>query len=97
MPRKRTTGGGCSASGCDQARETEAQRIRERVKRVPVTPEWKAENAAKQAAYAQRRREWVAQWEECYGRNEEQTSAVSESPAQAPERGESDAAARLLG
>jgi hypothetical protein len=71
----------------------EAQRLRERVQRVPVTPEWMAENAAKQAAYEQRRRIWIA---ECYGRNEEQTSAASESPAQAPQSNERDALARLL-
>ncbi len=93
MKRKRTTGGGCGGNGCDQARKADAQRIRARVQRVPVTPEWMAENAAKQAAYEQRRHAWMT---ECYGRNEEQTSAASESPPQAPQRSESDMLGRSL-
>jgi hypothetical protein len=93
MPRKRTTGGGCAVSGCDLAREADAQRIRERVQRVPVTPQCLAENAAKQASYEQRRWAWIA---ECNGQNQEQTSAALESPAKAPQNSESNSPARLL-
>ena len=93
MPRKRTTGGGCGGNGCDQAREAEAQRIRLRVERVSVTPEWIAENEAKQAAYAQRRRAWRA---ECHGQTEANDATVAESPAKAPQSSEPNAPARLL-
>jgi hypothetical protein len=89
-------GGGCSGNGCDQARKAGAQLIRKRVQRVTVTPEWKAENAAKQAAYAQRRRAWVAQREEAFGRNEEQNSSATEQASQASQSTETNASAGLL-
>lgn len=88
--------GGCDGSGCDQARKAEAQRIRERVQRVPVTPEWTAENAARQAAYQERRRAWIAEWEECYGRTDEPPLTPSHPPARPPQSSEPDAPARLL-
>lgn len=83
-------------NGCDEARRRDALAIAARVARVPVTPEWTAENAARQAAYRQRRRAWIAEWEACYGRKDELPSAPSYSSVQSPQNREPDAPARLL-
>jgi len=43
---------------CDAQRIAEALVIQSKAKAVPVTDEWRAEQEAKQAAYAASRREW---------------------------------------
>jgi hypothetical protein len=43
---------------CDAQRIAEGLIIQGRVRAVPITAEWRAEQEAKQAAYAASRREW---------------------------------------
>lgn len=71
-----------------------AQSIRDRVQRVPVTPEWLAENQAKQAAYVEHRRAWREQWQKRYGRPDETDSP--ESPVNTSQSSESNTATSIL-
>jgi hypothetical protein len=83
-------------NGCDEARRHDALMIAARVQRVPVTPEWTAKNAARQAAYQQRRRAWIAEWEQCYGRKDERPSTPSHLSEQSPQSSAPAAPVRLL-
>jgi hypothetical protein len=53
------------AGTCDAARLAE-QVLLHTPYRVPVTPEWQAENRAKQKAYEKRRRAWLRQCRKLY-------------------------------